>query len=71
MSAKSNVIEYTCPMHPQIVRSEPGNCPICGMALEPRNATAEDNSELKDMTRRFWISAALAVPVFVMEFKSP
>ncbi|HEU0282741.1 MAG TPA: heavy metal translocating P-type ATPase [Gallionella sp.] len=57
---------YTCPMHPEVVRSEPGSCPICGMALEPRNASAEDNAELNDMTRRFWTSAALALPVFVM-----
>ncbi|MBI5438110.1 MAG: heavy metal translocating P-type ATPase [Nitrosomonadales bacterium] len=57
---------YTCPMHPEVVRSEPGDCPICGMALEPRNAPAEDNAELRDMTRRFWASAALALPVFVM-----
>jgi P-type Cu+ transporter len=56
--------EYTCPMHPQIVRSEPGNCPICGMALEPRTVTAEeDNPELRDMTRRFWVSLALTVPL--------
>jgi len=59
-------VEYTCPMHPEVVRSEPGSCPICGMALEPRNAVAEDNAELHDMTRRFWASAALALPVFVM-----
>ena len=59
-------VEYTCPMHPEVVRSEPGSCPICGMALEPRNAPAEDNAELTDMTRRFWVSAALALPVFVM-----
>ncbi|MGB8408638.1 MAG: HAD-IC family P-type ATPase, partial [Gallionella sp.] len=64
--AKSNVAEYTCPMHPQIVRSEPGNCPICGMSLEPRNAPTEDNAELRDMTRRFWVSTALALPVFVI-----
>ena len=57
---------YTCPMHPEVVRSEPGSCPICGMALEARNATTEDNSELNDMTRRFWISTALAFPVFVI-----
>src|SRR5262245_50046083 len=51
-------IEYTCPMHPQIVRSEPGTCPICGMGLEPRTVSAveEDNPELRDMTRRFWVS---------------
>ena len=59
-------VEYTCPMHPEIVRSEPGSCPICGMALEPRNAPVEDNAELSDMTRRFWISTALALPVFAM-----
>ena len=59
-------VEYTCPMHPEVVRSEPGSCPICGMALEPRNAPAEDNTELNDMTRRFWFSTALAFPVFVM-----
>ncbi|MFI4983044.1 MAG: HAD-IC family P-type ATPase, partial [Nevskiales bacterium] len=54
-------------MHPEVVRSEPGDCPICGMALEPRTVAAkEENPELDDMTRRFWISTALAVPVFVM-----
>src|SRR3989449_725901 len=61
--------EYVCPMHPQIVRSAPGSCPICGMALEPRTATGEEeNAELKDMTRRFWVSVALSVPLlaFVM-----
>jgi Cu+-exporting ATPase len=57
--------EYTCPMHPQIVRAEPGVCPICGMALEPRTVTGaeEDNLELRDMTRRFWISVVLTVPL--------
>jgi Cu+-exporting ATPase len=62
-----DITEYVCPMHPQIVRSEPGDCPICGMALEPRKVAAkEENPELDDMTRRFWIGVALAVPVFVM-----
>ena len=58
-------VEYTCPMHPQIVRSEPGHCPICGMALEPRTVTLqeEENPELRDMTRRFWVSVALTVPL--------
>ncbi|HEV8642051.1 MAG TPA: copper-translocating P-type ATPase [Methylomirabilota bacterium] len=56
--------EYVCPMHPQIVRSAPGSCPICGMALEPRTVTGdEENAELKDMTRRFWVSVALSVPL--------
>ena len=55
---------YTCPMHPQIEQDHPGNCPICGMALEPKNAGAgsdEENAELRDMTRRFWIGAALTL----------
>jgi Cu+-exporting ATPase len=60
--------EYTCPMHPEIVRAGPGNCPICGMALEPRTVTAveEDNPELRDMTRRFWISLASTVPLLAI-----
>ena len=60
--------EYVCPMHPQIVRSEPGSCPICGMALEPRTASLEEeeNPELADMSRRFWISSALALPTLVV-----
>ncbi len=60
--------EYTCPMHPEIVRSEPGSCPICGMALEPRTVTAaeEENPELRDMTRRFWISVGLTVPLLAI-----
>ncbi len=61
--------EYVCPMHPQIVRSEPGNCPICGMTLEPRVVSAGDepSPELADMTRRFWIAMALAVPLVLIE----
>jgi Cu+-exporting ATPase len=60
--------EYTCPMHPEIVRDAPGACPICGMALEPRtvSAAAEDNTELRDMSRRFWVSLALSAPLFVL-----
>lgn len=60
--------EYTCPMHPEIVRDEPGSCPICGMALEPRtiSLSEEENAELKDMRRRFWISAVLSLPVFAI-----
>ena len=55
-------------MHPQIVRDAPGNCPICGMALEPRTVTAEEpaNPELVDMSRRFWISLVLSVPLFAI-----
>src|SRR5712691_2059182 len=56
---------FTCPMHPQIVRNAPGSCPISGMALEPRTVTGgEENAELKDMTRRFWVSVPLLA--FVM-----
>jgi len=60
---------WTCPMHPQIRRSEPGSCPICGMALEPEMPTADDtpSPELRDMTLRFWVGTALAAPVFVLE----
>ncbi len=56
--------EWTCPMHPEIVRGAPGACPICGMALEPRVVTVDEaNPELDDMTRRFWWSAAITVPM--------
>ena len=65
----SSRTEYTCPMHPEIVRSAPGSCPICGMALEPRTVTAsaEENPELRDMTRRFWVSLGLAVPLILLD----
>jgi Cu+-exporting ATPase len=61
-------VEYTCPMHPEIVRAAPGSCPICGMALEPRMPTLEagPDRELEDMTRRFWIAAVLTVPLFAI-----
>jgi len=61
-------IEYVCPMHPEVVQDRPGSCPKCGMALEPRAAAAEEasNSELADMTRRFWISTALAIPLLLI-----
>jgi Cu+-exporting ATPase len=61
-------VEYTCPMHPEIVRSEPGSCPICGMALEPRtvNAHEEENPELRDMSRRFWVSLILTAPLLII-----
>ncbi len=57
--------EYTCPMHPEIVQDHPGSCPKCGMALEAVTVEAqEDTSELDDMTRRLWVSAILAIPIF-------
>jgi Cu+-exporting ATPase len=60
--------EYTCPMHPEIVRAGPGTCPICGMALEPRVFSLEEeaNPELLEMTRRFWLSLALSAPLFLI-----
>jgi P-type Cu+ transporter len=63
---------YTCPMHPEIRQVGPGSCPICGMALEPLDVTAEQgpNVELIDMQRRFWIGLALALPVFLLEMSN-
>ncbi|GLR77406.1 copper-translocating P-type ATPase [Azospirillum oryzae] len=63
---------YTCPMHPEIRQEGPGNCPICGMALEPVGAGIEEgpNPELADMTRRFWIGLVLSVPLLVLEMGS-
>jgi len=60
--------KYTCPMHPEIIRDGPGSCPICGMALEPLVASLEEeeNHELKDMTRRFWIAVVLTIPVLAL-----
>ena len=61
--------EYTCPMHPEVVQIGPGTCPICGMALEPREISLdaeESNPELDDMTRRFWICLALTAPLFLL-----
>lgn len=59
---------WTCPMHPQVRRPRPGSCPICGMALEPAAPTPEEgpNLELIDMTRRFWVSAALSIPLLAL-----
>lgn len=60
--------EWTCPMHPEVIRDKPGACPICGMALEPRTVTLEEqpNEELIDMQRRFIISAVLSVPILIL-----
>ena len=60
-------IEYTCPMHPEVIQDHPGNCPKCGMALEAKTVTQEENNEeLDDMSKRFWLSSMLAVPVFLL-----
>lgn len=67
--AANEGVEYTCPMHPQIVQIGPGSCPICGMALEPKVFSldaVEDDTELRSMSRRFWISLALSIPIFVL-----
>jgi Cu+-exporting ATPase len=60
--------QWTCPMHPEIIRGGPGSCPICGMALEPMTITAAEpeNEELRDMTRRFWVSAILSAAILVI-----
>ena len=68
-NASGNTI-YTCPMHPEVQQDHPGNCPKCGMTLEPKTTEAgtnvEESSELSNMTRRFWFGAALTLPVFVL-----
>ena len=58
--------QYTCPMHPEIVQIGPGSCPKCGMALVPMAGAEEDDSELRDLTRRLWVSAALSVPLVLL-----
>jgi Cu+-exporting ATPase len=60
------VSEYTCPMHPEVRGDRPGNCPKCGMALVPVAGAQEDNAELRDLTRRFWVSAVLSIPLVVL-----
>lgn len=66
--ASGKEVIYTCPMHPEVRQIGPGTCPKCGMALEPENAAAgeSDDSELKDMTRRFWIATVLSVPLVIL-----
>ncbi|MGE3468297.1 MAG: heavy metal translocating P-type ATPase [Pyrinomonadaceae bacterium] len=68
LEAESLGVEYTCPMHPEIVQIGPGSCPKCGMALEPKVMTLDDgpDPEYMDMKRRFWISAVLTLPVFAL-----
>ena len=68
MPSANRRTEYTCPMHPEIVRAQPGTCPICGMALEPRSTTTKEveNPELREMTRRFWLSLLLTAPLLTI-----
>ena len=67
-AAPATKTEYVCPMHPEVVQDHPGSCPKCGMALEPRTVSLEEeeNPELADMTRRFWIGLVLTLPVFFL-----
>ena len=69
LTAAEKAAIYTCPMHPEVRQQGPGNCPICGMALEPLQVTAEaaPNAELADMTRRFWVGLVLTLPILVLE----
>src|SRR5947199_8821494 len=68
IAALSQKIEFTCPMHPEIVRETSGSCPLCGMALEARTISVaeEENPELIDMTRRFWVCALLSLPLLLI-----
>ena len=60
--------QYTCPMHPEVLKDGPGDCPICGMALVPVGAAAadEDNAELRDHTRRLWVGVVLSIPMVIL-----
>ena len=68
----SGIVEYVCPMDPEIVSDHPGSCPKCGMALEPRTVSLEEgpDPELVSMQRRFWIALALSLPVFLLHLAS-
>ena len=68
-SAGPSGVTYTCPMHPEIRQPGPGNCPICGMALEPETPSgdADENPELRDMSRRFWVGLILSLPILALE----
>ena len=71
IASERSKTEWVCPMHPEIVRDAPGSCPICGMSLEPKTISleSEDNPELIDMTRRFWVSVALTIPLVVLAMR--
>jgi Cu+-exporting ATPase len=63
--------QYTCPMHPEIVQDGPSSCPKCGMALVPVAGAQEDDTELRDMTRRFWVSLAFTPPIVALAMLLP
>ena len=65
-SVPSRAAEYTCPMHPEVRSPQPGNCPKCGMALVPVAGTQQDDTELRDLTRRLWVGVALSIPLVVL-----
>jgi Cu+-exporting ATPase len=67
-AAETQDVEYTCPMHPEVVQIGPGTCPICGMALEPKTIQAEEgeNPELVDMQKRFWVGVVLTIPILLL-----
>lgn len=68
LTPMTSTTKYTCPMHPEIIEDKPGSCPKCGMALEPIQITEEeDDTELKSMSKRFWIGLVLTIPVFLSE----
>mgnify|MGYP003461354158 FL=1 len=58
--------QYTCPMHPEVLKDAPGDCPICGMALVPIGVAEQDDSELRDHTRRMWIGVTLSIPMVIL-----
>ena len=58
--------QYTCPMHPEVLKDAPGDCPICGMALVPVGAAEEDTAELRDLARRMWVGVVLSIPMVIL-----
>jgi Cu+-exporting ATPase len=62
----SSPVEYTCPMHPEVIQSYPGHCPLCGMALEPKDVKGGENPEYRDMQMRLWVGISLTIPLFIL-----
>ena len=64
---KHGPVDYTCPMHPEVVREDPGSCPKCGMALEPKSGSSSpDDTETRDISKRFWVSLFLSAPIVLL-----